>query len=255
MTCASGLTSRTFWKHSGVDESGGEKEEGQKRLSPDYLSNTPPLPITPFHFPQPPVTFVIQDVGMTLRHSIWSTKATKASQTMKNCGFARFTRDLCFAAVLVLTTTWNDLFCSCVDNVITLRQLFTFFYLSPNRSHEFTPRKVRAHFTSHKTWNNREVIERRWSYIFRGGSRRRCRCACLTSLHSVLPWRHGGHVGVQNNKEKSILGILCHFYAKLERHFTIALYTNMAFSSREWKPRIDFVIEPCTYFLTLKTVP
>ena len=178
MTCASGLTSRTFWKHSGVDESGGEKEEGQKRLSPDYLSNTPPLPITPFHFPQPPVTFVIQDVGMTLRHSIWSTKATKASQTMKNCGFARFTRDLCFAAVLVLTTTWNDLFCSCVDNVITLRQLFTFFYLSPN-----------------------------------------------------------------------------HFYAKLERHFTIVSYTNMAFSSREWKPRIDFVIEPCTYFLTLKTVP
>ena len=42
------------------------------------------------------------------------------------------------------------------------------------------------------------------------------------------------HVGVQNNSKK-VLGIRFYYYAKLERHFAIVLYTNMA---REWKPRI-----------------
>ena len=51
-------------------------------------------------------------------------------------------------------------------------------------------------------------------------------------------WHQGSHVGVQNNSEKNILGISFYYYAKLERHFATVLYTNMAVSSREWKPRI-----------------
>ena len=51
-------------------------------------------------------------------------------------------------------------------------------------------------------------------------------------------WRHGGHVGVQNNSGKSLLGIWFYYYEKLERHYAIVLHTNMAVSSREWKPRI-----------------
>mgnify|MGYP006896103151 CR=1 FL=1 len=54
----------------------------------------------------------------------------------------------------------------------------------------------------------------------------------------VFTWRHSSHVGVQNNSEKSLLGIWFYYYAKLERHFAIVLYTNMAVSSSEWKPRI-----------------
>ena len=43
--------------------------------------------------------------------------------TMKNNTFARFARAVFifvhFAEVLVLSTTWNDLFCCCVDDVST----------------------------------------------------------------------------------------------------------------------------------------
>ena len=38
--------------------------------------------------------------------------------------------------------------------------------------------------------------------------------------------------------KKCLLGIWFYYYAKLERHFAIVLYTNLAVSSREWKPRI-----------------
>jgi len=59
-----------------------------------------------------------------------------------------------------------------------------------------------------------------------------------SGLFSVFMWRHGRHVGVQNNSEKSLLGLWFCYHAKLERHFAIVLYTNMAISSCEWKPRI-----------------
>ena len=58
---------------------------------------------------------------------------------------------------------------------------------------------------------------------------------------SVFVWRHGGHVGVQNNSEKSLLGLWFYYYAKLKRNFAIVLYTNMATSSRDWKPRISCI--------------
>ena len=34
--------------------------------------------------------------------------------------------------------------------------------------------------------------------------------------------------GVQKSSENSLLGICFYYYAKLERHFAVALYTNMA---------------------------
>ena len=43
---------------------------------------------------------------------------------------------------------------------------------------------------------------------------------------------------MQNKGDKSLLGIRFYYYAKLERHFAIVLYTNIAVSSRERKPRI-----------------
>ena len=58
----------------------------------------------------------------------------------------------------------------------------------------------------------------------------------------VCTWRHGGHVGEQNNSEKSLLGIWLYCYLKLERDFAaIVLYTKMSASSRECNPRL-FII-------------
>ena len=45
---------------------------------------------------------------------------------------------------------------------------------------------------------------------------------------------HGGHVGVHNNREKVLFGILFYYYAKFERHFAIVVYTNIAVLSREF---------------------
>ena len=42
----------------------------------------------------------------------------------------------------------------------------------------------------------------------------------------------------EEQSRKSLLGIWFYYYAKLERHFAILWYTNLAVSSREWKPRI-----------------
>ena len=60
----------------------------------------------------------------------------------------------------------------------------------------------------------------------------------LSSLMGVWIWRHGGHVGVQNNAVICLLRIWLYYYAKLVGPFSIVLYTNMAVSSRGWKPRI-----------------
>ena len=53
------------------------------------------------------------------------------------------------------------------------------------------------------------------------------------SIVVVLDEVYSGHVGVQNNREKSLLGIWLYYYAKHEPSFPIVLYTNMAVSSRD----------------------
>ena len=47
--------------------------------------------------------------------------------------------------------------------------------------------------------------------------------------------------------KKVFLGIWFYHHAKLERHFAIVLYTNMAVSSRKWKSRILFSIQAVEY--------
>ena len=75
---------------------------------------------------------------------------------MKNSIFARFARAFFifwhFEDVLVLSTTWNDLFCSCVDNVSIWWQMFNFVFLCPKRWFQFNVRIVRTHFSSVMTW-------------------------------------------------------------------------------------------------------
>ena len=77
---------------------------------------------------------------------------------MKNSSFARFARAFFifwhFDDVLVLSTTWNELFCSCVDNVSIWWQMFNFVLLCPKRWFQFNSRRVRTHFSTIMTLNN-----------------------------------------------------------------------------------------------------
>ena len=107
--------------------------------------------------------------------------------TMKNSIFARFARAYSifwhFEDVLVLSTTWNDLFCSCLDDVSIWWQMFNFvFLLCPKRLFQFNSRKVRTHFLSIMTLNNWKMIGETRSYIFRWRSCFRQRRVSLRSL-------------------------------------------------------------------------
>ena len=106
--------------------------------------------------------------------------------TMKNSIFARFARAFFifwhFADVLVLSTTWNDLFCSCVDDVGIWWQMFNFVFLCSKRWFQFNSRIVRTHFSSIMTLINWKMIAETRSYIFRWRSRFRRRGVCLIKL-------------------------------------------------------------------------
>ena len=77
--------------------------------------------------------------------------------TMKNNSFAHFARAFFnfghFADVLVLSTTWNQLFCSCVDDVTMRWKMFN-FVLSLKRWFQFNSRIVKTHLASVMTLND-----------------------------------------------------------------------------------------------------
>ena len=105
---------------------------------------------------------------------------------MKNRIFARFARAFFifwhFQDVLVLSTTSNDLFCRCVDDVSIWWQMLNFVCLCPKRWFQFNSRIVRTHFSNIMTLNNWKMIAETRSYIFRWRSRSRRRRGCLSSL-------------------------------------------------------------------------
>ena len=111
--------------------------------------------------------------------------------TMKNSIFARFARTFFifwhFVDVLVLSTTWNDLFCSCVDDVSIWWQMFNFVFLCPKRWFQFNSRIVRTHFSSIMSFNNWKMIAETRSHIFRWRSRFCRRRVCLSSL--TVAWQ------------------------------------------------------------------
>ena len=109
--------------------------------------------------------------------------------TMKNSIFARFARASFifwhFADVLVLSTTSNDPFCSCVDDVSIWWQMFNFVFLCAKRWFQFNSRIVITHFSSIMSLNNRKMFAETRSHIFRWRSRFRRRRVCLRSLLSA----------------------------------------------------------------------
>ena len=105
---------------------------------------------------------------------------------MKNNRFARFARAFFIfghsADVLVLSTTWNDLFCSCEDDVSTIWQMVNFVFLSLKRWFQFKSWIVRTHFATMMTLNNSQMTAETRSYIFRWCSCCRRRRVCVNSL-------------------------------------------------------------------------
>ena len=106
--------------------------------------------------------------------------------TMKNSIFALFARAYFifwhFEDVLVLSMTWNDLFCSCVDDVSIWWWQMLIFVLCPKHWFQFNSRIVRTHFSSIMTLSNWKTIAEPRSYNFRWRSRFRRRRVCLSSL-------------------------------------------------------------------------
>ena len=105
--------------------------------------------------------------------------------TIKNSVFARFARAFFifwhFEDLLVLSTTWKDLFCSCVDDGSIWWQMLS-FVLCPNCWFQFNSRIVRTHFSSIMSLNNWKVVAETRSHMFRWRSRFRRRRVCLSSL-------------------------------------------------------------------------
>ena len=99
-----------------------------------------------------------------------------------------------FEDVLVLSTTWNDLFCSCVDDVSIWWQMFNFVFFCPKRWFQFNFRMVRTHFSSIMSLNNSKMVAETRSYIFGWRSRFRRRRVCLSSL--IMVWYRNTTVSV-----------------------------------------------------------
>ena len=126
---------------------------------------------------------------------------------------------LIFVDVLVLSTTWNELFCSCVDDVSIWWQMFNFVLLCPKRWFQINSRTFRRHFSSIIALNNWKMIAENRSYIFRWRSRFRRRRVCLSSLlflsQHVLVTNHvsgsNRHVGIRRNTDADVVfyRILC----------------------------------------------
>ena len=110
---------------------------------------------------------------------------------MKNSMFARFARAYFifshFEDVLVLSMTWNDLFCNCVDDVTCAYDDKCSILSCPKRRFKFNSRIVKVHFSGIMTLNNWKVIAETRSYIFRWRSCFRRRRVCLSSL-LIPPW-------------------------------------------------------------------
>ena len=120
---------------------------------------------------------------------------------MKNSIFARFARALFifwhFEDGPVLSTTWNALFCSCVDDVSIWWQMLVFVFLCPRRWFQFNSRIVRTHFSSIMTLSDWKMIAEPRSYIFRRHSRfcrRRVSLSSLISGHKQQRVLHGTHI-------------------------------------------------------------
>ena len=98
---------------------------------------------------------------------------------MEKCRCARTARagfiSVHFGPALVFSTTWNHLFCCCVEDVGSRRQLFSFLFSPLSGSYQFNSRIISKYFFAIQTiWNNRGMVTETQSCIFRF----RCRSCC-----------------------------------------------------------------------------
>jgi len=159
----------------------------------------------------------------------------------KNNSFARFARAFftffTFRRRSRSFKTWNDQFCSCVDDVSIWWQMFNFVSLSHKHRFQFNSRIVRTHFTSVMTLNNCEIIAETRSSIFGWRSRCHPRRLCLSSLI--------GHSGRQHMVTTSVthsaaprLPLFCSYHvltSSVIYYWTDARQHGIYFLNRWWR--------------------
>ena len=97
--------------------------------------------------------------------------------TLCTCDF-----HFCTAAVLVLSTSWNNMFCSCVEKVSTWRQILSLFAAYTN----LVPGKFVIILRGTRLlWNNRGMITEMRSYIFKWLSRLSSQLFCRRRNRAV----------------------------------------------------------------------
>ena len=137
---------------------------------------------------------------------------------MKNSIFARFAYFIFwhFTDVLVLSTTWNDQFCRCVDDVSIGWQMFNFVFLCSKRWFQFNSRIVRTHFPSMMTLNIWKMIAEMRSYIFRWRSGFRRRRVCLKLPNNRWQWTDKSPSKTCGNSSNKVTGQLdkCFLFTK-----------------------------------------
>ena len=136
-------------------------------------------------------------------------KEKKKFFTLYTCIFFIFGH---LAGVFVHSTTWNDLFCSCADDVSVCWQMFNLVFLSLKLCFQCNSRIVRTHFASVMTLNNWEMIAETRSYTFRWCSRCCRHRVCLNSQS----WVRTRSSQVQN-KKKTLSSSLFQRYKLSER--------------------------------------
>ena len=161
---------------------------------------------------------------------------------MKNSIFARFARAILvfwhFVDVLVLSTTWNDLFCSCVDDVSIWWQMFNFVFLFPKRWFQFNSRMVRTHFSRIMTLNNWKIIAETRSYIFRWRSRFRRLRVCLSSLLFFWRQREFASIGSLSNHDDDGNGNVTNLHIWRRKTIVLhALHVHSLFFTFRWRSR------------------
>ena len=135
-------------------------------------------------------------VTSTSQICISGNKKQKNKKAKKNNSFARFASFPFFsvtlhffififghlADVVVLSTRWNDLFCSCVDDVSVCWQMLNFAVLFLKRRFQDNSRIVGTHVARVMTLNNWKMIAETRGCIFRWLCYCRRRRLCLSSL-------------------------------------------------------------------------
>ena len=99
------------------------------------------------------------------------------------------------------------------------------------------------------------VVQRRQRNVQKSVMHVQSCCFVNLNLLLVCTWRHGGHVGGQEQKHFSPLGTKLYFHVNSSRKYSFVLTPDMAALSRGCKPRIALLPFSLTWPSSLLKLP